>query len=159
MASFGGKLSIEKAPVGDTEDVYTVNQPLTFVHDMVLIAVLSGFKTDGASVPAAFRWFVSPFAGAHAPAAVIHDALYATHYTTRKWADEAFLAALEECGVGWFKRYAMYAAVRVGGSSPWEKSASCLDDAVKQREFVNADILLSGGSEPSRIKIETFHQS
>lgn len=93
--------------------------PLVYKSDKHgLINVPTAFRTDFASIlNVAMAVFGRP-SGEVALAAVVHDFLYSTKYTgsiTRAEADEIFLEALEKSGVGWFKRYSFYAAVRVGG--------------------------------------------
>ena len=81
------------------------------------ITVPSGTRVDFASVPKQFwGWplYFSPF-GPWNRAAVIHDYLYQQKVTTRWMADGIFRACLSECGVNWWRRWAMWAAVRVGG--------------------------------------------
>lgn len=74
----------------------------------------AGFTTDLASVPrlpVAFLLF-----GAEARrAAILHDWLYQHHYP-RALADDIFYAAMEGEVSGW-KRWIMWAAVRVGGGA------------------------------------------
>lgn len=46
---------------------------------------------------------------------IIHDLLYATKEVDRKMADEVLLEALKVVGISAFKRYQIYAGVRLGG--------------------------------------------
>ena len=85
---------------------------------LVEIRVPIGFRTDMASVPKLFWNIVSRW-GVHAAAAVSHDWMYENQHMNRKVADKMFLTAMKEDGVGFFKRWAMYSAVRVGGSKAW----------------------------------------
>lgn len=79
-----------------------------------IFAIPAGFTTDLASVPrlpVAFLLF-----GAEARrAAILHDWLYQHHYP-RAMADNIFYAAMEGEVSGW-KRWIMWAAVRVGGGA------------------------------------------
>ena len=85
------------------------------------IIVPAGFRTDLASVPRVFRSIIPQLGRQNLPA-VLHDYLYVTHtFGSRARCDELFLKALAWAGVGWVKRNAMYAAVRVGGWAPWNK--------------------------------------
>lgn len=77
-----------------------------------------GFVTDFASVPR-FFWRVLPPWGRYLRAAVCHDFLYYSGVTTRADADATFLAMMEGDGVSWWRRWAMYAAVRGFGGIPW----------------------------------------
>jgi hypothetical protein len=79
------------------------------------VQVPEGFVTDFASVPSAFHFAVQPF-GRHAPAAVVHDYLYAIGQPgKRALADRIFLHAMRESGVPPIRRTLMYWAVRLGG--------------------------------------------
>lgn len=81
-----------------------------------------GFVTDLASIPPFLRWLFSPNDATRRPA-VTHDWLYCAQLTTRLVADRIFLEALERNGVGYLRRKAMYAGVRVGGWWYWNKRA------------------------------------
>lgn len=87
-----------------------------------VIRVPYGFETDFASIPAAARALISP-QGRHMEPAIVHDWLYAVgvpgDQEGRLFADRVFLYALEYKGVNWFKRSAMYRAVRWGGGEAY----------------------------------------
>jgi len=92
-----------------------------FVH------IPRGFVTDLASIPKALRVFYS-VNGEHREAAVLHDWGYYKlgHVAvgiqlTRLQVDELFLEAMEDLGVGWFKRHSMYWGVRMGGWASWKR--------------------------------------
>ena len=96
--------------------VYTTN-------DGRVIIVPEGFETNLASVPAIF-WPILPRDGDYAPAAIVHDWLYGCHELdgrpcTRAEADGVMLEAMEALGVGWLRRWTLYAAVRVGAWWAW----------------------------------------
>ncbi len=92
------------------------------------IMVPKGFETDFASVPRLFWVIASPW---DAPkAAVLHDYLYQSHnwweevdnvisVSTRKFADDIFLEAMEVSGVAKWRRLLMYRAVRMFGWIAW----------------------------------------
>ncbi len=86
----------------------------------IAVAVPEGYVTDFASIPGFAQWMISPF-GKHSEAAVVHDWLYtlgtAGKEKERKLADRTFRRALHLVGVGFFRRWIMYAAVRMGGKS------------------------------------------
>jgi hypothetical protein len=86
----------------------------------IAVAVPEGYVTDFASIPGFAQWMISPF-GRHSEAAVVHDWLYTLgtpgDEPGRKLADRTFRRALHLVGVGFFRRYIMYAAVRMGGKS------------------------------------------
>ena len=78
----------------------------------------AGFITDLASIPAILRPLFNPNDDGR-KAAVLHDSRYCIKQGSRKDADDLFLEALERCGVGFFRRWAMYAGVRAGGWVYW----------------------------------------
>lgn len=85
------------------------------------LALPAGWVTDGASIPKAFRWFVGhPFDEELQLGFIWHDAIYATHYETRAFADALYKACLVYEGVGLIKRNAHYLALRAGGRAAWE---------------------------------------
>lgn len=103
-----------------------VTRPYAYQHDLLKerIEIPSGFITDFASIPSALWGFVQPF-GRHAPAAVVHDYLYALQQDgTRKYADFIFRAAMADSGVSFLRRNLMYFAVRLFGKKPF----SCNQD-------------------------------
>lgn len=84
------------------------------------VMVPAGFHTDFASVP---RWPLAHWLTAdcaHAPA-VIHDYLYVVCPVNKATADAIFLEAMEDTGVSWWRRKAMYGAVRLGGRGNFNK--------------------------------------
>lgn len=95
-----------------------------------LISVNSGFITDLASIPRPLR-ILFIVNGDHREAAVLHDWLYAnkgkiTNDRTGKKttlnrlnADKLFLEAMSKTGVSFFRRWAMYLGVRLGGVFYW----------------------------------------
>lgn len=86
------------------------------------IVVSAGFMTDLASVPRLFQAVVPVIGDQNGPATV-HDWCYHSQVMPRADADSLFLAGMKAAGVGWARRWAMYAAVRVGGWVPWGKRA------------------------------------
>lgn len=86
------------------------------------IDILSGFDFDGASIPrccwSALGFY--PTSPQTLPAALVHDALYASETFSRYECDYCFYNALRRQGVGYFKANAMYYAVRVGGANVWK---------------------------------------
>ena len=100
---------------------YSVTQPLIYQNNKMMIQVGVGFDFDGASVPQAL-WSLglSPMTGGYQRSACLHDALYAGEIFEREICDNLFLEAMESEGVGYFKRYAMYWAVRSFGWTVWK---------------------------------------
>jgi hypothetical protein len=96
-----------------------VTRPYAYLHPVhgqeVMIEVPLGFVTDFASIPAFFQSLIQPF-GRHAPAAVLHDYLYAIgQKKARALADRLFLNAMREAGVPVIRRSVMYRMVRLFG--------------------------------------------
>lgn len=96
-----------------------VTRPYAYVHPIhgieVTVEVPLGFVTDFASIPSIFHFIVQPF-GRHAPAAVLHDYLYAIgQKKARRLADRLFLNAMKDAGVPGFRRSLMYRMVRLFG--------------------------------------------
>lgn len=87
------------------------------------IRVPKGFVTDLASIPK-IMWNIFPPFGEYTPAAVVHDFLYSSSNNlglNRFLSDKIFLFIMKELGVGFFKRNLMYKAVRMFGTSSWQK--------------------------------------
>jgi hypothetical protein len=96
-----------------------VTRPYAYVHPVhgvdVTVEVPLGFVTDFASIPSFFHFIVQPF-GRHAPAAVLHDYLYAIGQNkARRLADRLFLNAMKDAGVPALRRSLMYRMVRFFG--------------------------------------------
>lgn len=98
-----------------------------------MVTAPAGFETDLASVPWGL-WNLVPPWGSHARPAIFHDFLYRTRgggmFDGQRWitraapytraeADAIFLEAMEVVGVTWWRRWLMYAAVRLGGWMGW----------------------------------------
>ena len=85
----------------------------------VRVRVPAGFTTDFASVPR-FLWWWFPPSGRHSKSAVTHDYLYCQASGCSRWlADALFREAMAQDGVGWWKRTAMYYAVRLFGGGAY----------------------------------------
>lgn len=91
----------------------------------------AGFITDLASIPAILRPLFNPNDDGR-KAAVLHDSRYCIKHGTRKDADDLFLEALERCGVGFLRRWAMYAGVRAGGWVYWNSRSG-----ITEADFVD----------------------
>lgn len=83
-----------------------------------VIVVPVGFVTDFASVPRIPIAFLLTGDTAHS-AAVVHDWLYTTHTVDRATADAVLQEAAAAAGVPAWRRWLMWAGVRVGGAGPW----------------------------------------
>ena len=93
-----------------------------------------GFITDGASIPR-FLWRVidHPFQSDYIEVYVEHDHDYAVGKIPRKEADQKMLNGLKAKGMGYFKRYTIYWAVRLFGWTHWNGNNGTLSD---DREIV-----------------------
>lgn len=92
--------------------------------DGYLITIPSGFQTDFASVPRAFRNIINVW-GLHGLSAVLHDFLYskqgADFCNTRKEADFIFYESMVRIGVSKVRAYTMYKSVRLFGGGHFER--------------------------------------
>lgn len=99
--------------------------------DGTLYIVPANFTNDLASVPRVFWGALDPTNDV-APAALVHDWLYATRGVVRPWlpritraqVDAILYRALRANGVGYIRARTMWAAVRVGGASAWRTGES-----------------------------------
>lgn len=125
MAEFRSKLNIqlESNSANDGRGSWILLSPLVFYSSILRkeIIVPAGFVTDYASVPRLplMYWL---FGDTNHEAAVIHDFLYFTKQTSRKMADRIFKEAAAAIGTSGWRRWLMYAGVRVGGAAAWENS-------------------------------------
>jgi hypothetical protein len=86
------------------------------------VEVPEGFLTDFASIPFFARWWQRGGVGSQRIAAYFHDYMYAgTNSFSRRQADAAFYQVMKSVDgrKGWFKRGAMWAALRMGGFLPY----------------------------------------
>ena len=99
------------------------------------ITIDKGFDFDGASISKPL-WSIigSPFTGNYVRAALFHDGLYAGEVLDRKVCDDIFLDLMKEDGVGYFKRYSMYLAVRAFGYRAYDSNQ---EDIAIYKEIVN----------------------
>jgi len=101
-----------------------LHDPVSFVVESLdaKITILPGFRWDGASVPRFFwRLVGAPMNGKYVPAALLHDALYASEMFARVKCDAVFLEFMAQLGVPWWRRKAMWLAVRLGGGAVWKQ--------------------------------------
>lgn len=101
-----------------SEFIVTVTTADRITHTITLP---EGYGFDGASIPRPIWSIVGhPFDPSFIEAAAVHDwycdrAAELRDYQLRVIGDAVFFALLRRAGVSWFKRSAMYAAVRVYG--------------------------------------------
>lgn len=126
MARFLTKLCWEDADNTD-DGLYIVTAPLFYASDVAQqnFVVPPGFLTDGNSTP---RWpFVYWLMGGrdHKPA-VLHDYLYDSKQVSRTMADAVLREASASIGVPAWRRWGMWAAVRIWGGSHWAPTVTPL---------------------------------
>lgn len=120
MSNFTDPLDLELLPDGEH---WRTTRHLEYhagtKESAELYTVPEGFTTDGASIPR-FLWAVvgHPL-GPYAPAAVLHDWLYATAPVSKARSDELLLEAMEVLGIGWVKRRVIYLGVAWFGGPAW----------------------------------------
>lgn len=85
------------------------------------IVVPEGFVHDKASIPRPILAFLPP-SGRYTRPAVIHDYLYWTRLCSRRQADNLFMIAMKENGVGPTRRTLIYRAVRIFGGRAWKNN-------------------------------------
>jgi hypothetical protein len=93
-----------------------LSSPLVYHSDVAkqIIVAPFGFSTDFASVPRMPLAYLL-FGGVATEPAVIHDYLYATGGLPRHMADAVLLEAMKTIGVPAWRRWPMWAAVRLAG--------------------------------------------
>lgn len=106
----------------DDRGSWQLTAPLVYESEVAGITITApeGFITDLASVPR-IPLAYELLSGIGRSAAVIHDAAYTYHFTTRKTADDILYEALLLLGVPKWKAMAMWLGVRVGGGSHWDQ--------------------------------------
>lgn len=115
--------------------IWRLDSPLVYhrISTDTTYTVPAGFHSDFSSVPRLpFAYWLT---GDHAHlAAVVHDWLYVTAITDKPTADAIFLDAMSETGVVWWRRHAMYTAVRLFGRGKFnkngEQNVGVVDDSV-----------------------------
>ncbi|MEH6633468.1 MAG: DUF1353 domain-containing protein [Halopseudomonas aestusnigri] len=83
------------------------------------IDVPAGFNYDGASVPWLLWWFIPRADARFFRAATLHDLLYSSREGSRAVADAILRILAKQDRMTWFKRWAAYLAVRLGGGRAW----------------------------------------
>lgn len=124
MSKFLTTLKVEQ--VEDNSDdgrgSWKLLAPLAYKSDVAqtIFVAPMGFITDFASVPRLPIAYMLTGGYAHA-AAVIHDYLYSSHEVSRSMADAVFHEAILSAGGSKWRAALMYAGVRVGGWTAWDK--------------------------------------
>lgn len=117
MSGFLTKLRLEAASNED-DGKWVVMQDLIYQSDVAgqTFTVPAGFQTDLASVPRLpiVYWLTGDTSSA---AATVHDYLYSTRVVSRKMADLVLKEASQATGVPGWRRWIMWAGVRLGGGA------------------------------------------
>lgn len=102
---------------------WIVVAPLSYQSDIAkqIITVPAGFQTDLASVPRLPVIFLLTGATSN-EAAVVHDFLYSTQKVPRDVADAVLREASEVTGVPAWRRWMVWAGVRLGGASHYSQA-------------------------------------
>lgn len=122
------ELIAKKIGEQDSKAIWELHEPLEWTNGVWKVIVPALFQCDYASVPRIPIAFMLVGDTAH-EAGTVHDYLYregaqlidgrVTREPTRQEADDIFLKIMGEMGINWFKRQAMYRAVRLGASRHW----------------------------------------
>ena len=106
---------------GPTSKLVVLDAQLRYKASVTKVLMVPvGFICDLASVPKLFI-ALAPDWQQSARSGVLHDWLYRTGRLARAAADAMFRAALRSDGVGRFRAWAMYQAVRIGGRRAWRR--------------------------------------
>ena len=117
------KLTATKIGESDGRTVWALDEPFEYTNGVIKITIDKGFQCDFCSIPRLpVVWLACSDLGQEA--GLVHDHGYregALPKMTRAEVDKLFFEILGECGVSWWKRYAMYKAVRMFAGSNWQK--------------------------------------
>ena len=100
-------------PVFEMREDLVIRQTDKYGRLIVAFTVPAGFRSDGASVPWLFWWFMPP-RGDHTRAAILHD-YFCDHpeVCRQRTADALFVEMLVHLGVPIWRRVPAYLAVRI----------------------------------------------
>jgi len=130
VIGFDSPAWVDVRAVGDAD--WEILRDLTYRAQRQDFVVPRQEKTDFASVPRAFVWFI-PRYGRYTKAAVLHDYLWRVsvpnQVLSRRDADGIFVQAMRQLDVPFLRRWIMWTAVRYGaltkpdGRAGWWKDA------------------------------------
>tara|TARA_R100001591_G_scaffold99929_1_gene106285 strand:+ start:1212 stop:1790 length:579 start_codon:yes stop_codon:yes gene_type:complete len=112
----------------DGFDLYYTTAIIDFIlPNGRVVRIPRGFQWDGASIPKWAQFIIGKPMGKYALAALLHDWLYQSlilgkSKKGRLEADELFYTVMEQLDISWWRRKAMYRAVRIGGKKPYFKN-------------------------------------
>ena len=109
----------------------------------IIVSIRHGFRTDGASIPQSMRRYIGhPFDHVRLIAAIVHDAIYATHLLPRILADWIYFVALRRCS-HMPRAYAAaeYLALRAGGKAAWNEKTP--ESIAENRKLVSVKFRVS----------------
>jgi hypothetical protein len=121
MKQFNGDISLEEMGNG----FWKLQDNFGYENDSIKVTIKSGFITDGASIPKLF-WNIigNPFEDDLLKPSIIHDGLYTCMQLQRESCDKLLKEMLLFNGVSKIRTYLIYYAVRIFGSSHWNKDTS-----------------------------------
>ena len=110
--------------------LFQLTEPFSGIIDGVDFKIPAGFVTDLASVPRVFESVVPNDDPQILRPAILHDWFYQSQgipegtafWLTRAQADEVLREGMRVCGASCAKRWAVWAAVRVGGVWAWRNA-------------------------------------
>jgi hypothetical protein len=123
MSGFLNRVDLEAATDQD-DGKWILVKPLIYQSDVAkqTFVVPAGFQTDLASVPRLPVIYLLT-GDTSSAAAVVHDWLYTSHQVPRAMADAVLREASQVTGVPGWRRWLMWAGVRLGGASHYGTTA------------------------------------